>query len=108
MHAAAADSTDSSRGGLDVALALEKLRTRFEVRTLMLEGGGKINGTMLRAGLIDEVSVIVAPVADGRMGTAALYDVERGEMPPVRLALRNVEQRGGGLLWLRYSVDYRA
>jgi len=39
---------------VDLALALEKIGTRFGVRTLMLEGGGGINGGMLRAGLIDE------------------------------------------------------
>ena len=61
---------------IDLRIALEKIHARFGVRTLMLEGGGKINGAMLRAGLIDEVSVLVAPVADGREGTPALFDVE--------------------------------
>ena len=42
---------------VDLSLALEKIGARFGVRTLMLEGGGRINGGMLRAGLIDEVSV---------------------------------------------------
>lgn len=31
----------------------------------MLEGGDGINGSFLRAGLIDEVSLLIAPVADG-------------------------------------------
>lgn len=51
---------------VDLPLALEKIGERFAVRTLMLEGGGGINGGMLRAGLIDEVSLLIAPVADGR------------------------------------------
>ena len=86
------------------SLALEKIGTRFGVRTLMLEGGGKINGAMLRAGLIDEVSVIVAPVADGRIGTPALFDVQEDRAAPFRLVLDNVERRGADLLWLRYRV----
>lgn len=49
-----------------LGLALEKISSLFGVRTLMLEGGGSINGSMLRAGLIDEVSVLVTPVVDGR------------------------------------------
>src|SRR5215213_5381308 len=61
---------------VDLALALEKIGADFGVRTLMLEGGGRINGGMLRAGLVDEVSVLVAPVVDGRMGTPALFDVD--------------------------------
>ena len=50
---------------LDLPLALAKIGERSGVRTLMLEGGGRINGGMLRAGLIDEVSVLVAPLVDG-------------------------------------------
>ena len=89
---------------LDAPHALEKIGARFGVRTLMLEGGGKINGAMLRAGLIDEVSVIVAPVADGRIGTPALFDVEGDKITPVQLVLEKVEQLTGGTLWLRYRV----
>lgn len=59
---------------------------------------------MLRAGLVDEVSVLVAPVADGRVGTPALFDVEDGEASPHRLALESAEQRAGGVLWLRYRM----
>ena len=95
----------AGRRTLDAPLALEKIGARFGVRTLMLEGGGKINGALLRAGLIDEVSVIVAPVADGRMGMPALFDAEPGQGAPAALVLEHVEQRPGGLLWLRYHVD---
>jgi len=77
------------------------------VRTLMLEGGGGINGGMLRAGLIDEVSLLVAPVADGRAGTPALFDVDAESAVPRRLALEAVERRGDDVLWLRYRVEPR-
>ncbi len=89
---------------VDLALMLEKIASCFGVKTLMLEGGGKINGSLLRAGLIDEVSVIVSPVADGRMGTPALFDVEGEDVNPHRLALENVERRADDTLWLRYRV----
>ena len=90
---------------VDLPLALEKIGERFGVRTLMLEGGGRINGSMLRAGLIDEVSLLVAPVADGRMGTPALFDVEGDDATPYRLALEAVERRADDVLWLRYRVE---
>jgi 2,5-diamino-6-(ribosylamino)-4(3H)-pyrimidinone 5'-phosphate reductase len=89
---------------VDLALALTKCRSRFGVRTLMLEGGGKIDGGMLRAGLIDEISLLVAPVADGRMGMAALFDVDADGFAPNALVLEQVERRAGDVLWLRYSV----
>ena len=89
---------------VDLELALEKIAAQFGVRTLMLEGGGSINGSMLRAGLIDEVSVLVTPVVDGRVGTPALFDVEDEAVPPQRLALEAVEKRADDVLWLRYRV----
>jgi 2,5-diamino-6-(ribosylamino)-4(3H)-pyrimidinone 5'-phosphate reductase len=89
---------------VDLALALEKIGAKFGVRTLMLEGGGRINGGMLRAGLIDEVSVLVAPVVDGRIGTPALFDVDDEHAVSQRLAFEDVEKRVDGVLWLRYRV----
>ena len=93
---------------VDLSLALEKVGKRFGVRTLMLEGGGRINGGMLRAGLVDEVSLLVAPVVDGRVGTPALFDVVGDDVAPWRLALEAVERRADNLLWLRYRVEFRS
>ena len=90
---------------VDLAIALDKIGAVFGVRTLMLEGGGKINGGMLRAGLIDEVSVLVAPVVDGRMGTPAVFDVQSDDMTPCLLSLDSVERRDDDVLWLRYRVE---
>jgi riboflavin biosynthesis pyrimidine reductase len=92
---------------VDLSLALEKIGARFGVRTLLLEGGGRINGGMLRAGLIDEVSLLVVPVADGRTGTPALFDVQGDDLAPHRLALESIERRADDVLWLRYRVEGR-
>jgi len=94
----------AGKNDVDLALALEKIGARFGVRTLMLEGGGRINGGMLAAGLIDEVSVLVVPVADGRVGTPAVFDIERSGAAPRRLTLEAVERRSGEMIWLRYRV----
>jgi riboflavin biosynthesis pyrimidine reductase len=90
---------------VDLALALDRIGGGYGVRTLMLEGGGKINGGMLRAGLIDEVSLLVAPLADGRIGTPALFDIVPDDATPLRLALEHVERRADDVLWLRYRVE---
>jgi riboflavin biosynthesis pyrimidine reductase len=89
---------------IDLTLAVEKIGTQLGIRTLMLEGGGGINGSFLRAGLIDEVSLLLAPVADGRIGTPALFDVAE-DATPHRLALQAVERRDADVLWLRYRVE---
>ncbi|MDB4881995.1 MAG: bifunctional deaminase-reductase domain protein [Gemmatimonadetes bacterium] len=89
---------------VDLPLALEKIGAKFAVRLLMLEGGGRINGGMLRAGLIDEVSLFLAPIADGRIGTPALFDVDGEDVTPHLLSLEGVERRADDMLWLRYRV----
>jgi riboflavin biosynthesis pyrimidine reductase len=89
---------------IDLRTVLRKLRRRFGVRRLLLEGGGKINGTFLEAGLVDELSVLYAPVADGTMGTATLFDAPERKGPARSLRLLSVERRGRDLVWLRYRV----
>jgi 2,5-diamino-6-(ribosylamino)-4(3H)-pyrimidinone 5'-phosphate reductase len=89
-------------GESDLSLALQKIALRFGIQGLMLEGGGAINGAMLAANLVDELSVLVAPVVDGRSGTPALFDMVPGS-DTARLELQSVEQREGGVLWLRYG-----
>jgi 2,5-diamino-6-(ribosylamino)-4(3H)-pyrimidinone 5'-phosphate reductase len=93
---------------VDLPLAMEKIGDRFGVKTLMLEGGGRINGGMLAAGLIDEVSVLIAPAVDGRVGTPALFDLDGDGAVPRRLTLEQVEQRANDVLWLRYRVEPRS
>lgn len=90
---------------LDLEKVLEKLASLFGIRRLLLEGGGKINGSFLEAGLIDELSILVAPVADGGVGTPSLFDAREGKEPARRLRLRSMEKRKNGLVWLRYRFQ---
>jgi riboflavin biosynthesis pyrimidine reductase len=94
----------AGRAEIDLPIALSKIGARLGVRTLMLEGGGGINGSFLRAGLVDELSLLVVPVADGRTGLPSVFDVLGDEVEPRRLTLDGVEQRAGGVVWLRYHL----
>jgi riboflavin biosynthesis pyrimidine reductase len=93
-------------GQVDLRVALEKLRTKFGVKRLMLEGGGETNGSFLRKGLVDELSLLLTPVADGKQGEPALFDVE-GESPKkavARLRLKSFRRAAADMLWIRYAV----
>jgi 2,5-diamino-6-(ribosylamino)-4(3H)-pyrimidinone 5'-phosphate reductase len=94
----------AGRRQVDLPTALRKLRASFGIRRLLLEGGGKINGSFLSAGCIDELSLLVAPVADGRVGTPTLFDAPGDGGPARALRLLSVERRRGGLLWIRYRL----
>jgi riboflavin biosynthesis pyrimidine reductase len=92
------------RSRIDLAKVLRSLRARFGIRKLLLEGGGKINGSFLAAGLIDELSILVAPVADGSVGTPSLFDAGGRRAAARTLKLLSMEKRAGGIVWLRYRV----
>jgi len=86
---------------IDLTKALEIINTEFGIERLLLEGGGGINGAFLTAGLIDEVSLLLLPVADGTHGPSVF---DRDYAPGRSLSLQNVENLGEGLLHLRYKV----
>lgn len=72
----------------------------------MVAGGGVVNWSFLQAGCVDEVSLVVAPVADG--STTAVSSFERGgflpNRGPVALSLAEAKPLAGDGLWLRYTA----
>ena len=90
------------RTKIDLPRVLAKLYKDFGIRKLLLEGGGKINGTFLAADVIDELSILIAPVADGGTEIPALFDAPK--RVPHRLKLVSVKKVKGGVVWLRYRL----
>jgi 2,5-diamino-6-(ribosylamino)-4(3H)-pyrimidinone 5'-phosphate reductase len=89
---------------LDFALMLDKLARLFPIKTILLEGGGHINGSLLKAGLIDELSLLHYPIVDGAADSATVFEQGDNPSPAVRFHLQDVQQRAHGILWLRYEV----
>ncbi|WP_437799285.1 dihydrofolate reductase family protein [Sorangium sp. So ce693] len=94
---------------LDIHLALEALNRELGVKRLLLEGGGVTNGILLRAGVVDEVSLLVCPSVDGAPGAPCLFDAAReedGQRAPVRgIELTHSQVFEGGVVWLRYRIE---
>ncbi len=94
---------------LDLRLALERLNEELGIKRLMLEGGGVTNGFFLRAGLVDEVSLLVCPFVDGAPGAPCLFDAareEEGQSASVRgTDLTHHQVLEGGVVWLRYRLE---
>jgi 2,5-diamino-6-(ribosylamino)-4(3H)-pyrimidinone 5'-phosphate reductase len=93
---------------VDLRAALERLREDFGVRRIRVDGGGRLNGALLSAGLVDEISLLVHPVLAGDATSTALYhppEPESGESPlPLPLQPLDPAPQEGGLIWLRYRV----
>jgi len=90
---------------IDFKKVLDKLSKLFRIKKLMLEGGGSLNGSFLRAGLINELSVLYLPLADGTAGAPSLFDLAPGEGKKAsKLKLLSVKKLEYDVLWMRYKV----
>ena len=96
---------------LDLGLVLEILNRELGIERLLLEGGGGSNGSFLRAGLIDEISVAICPAVDGSKGAPSIFDSsdhDSGVAAPIRaMTLASSEVLEGGVVWLRYRLENR-
>ena len=91
---------------VDLSVALRKMRGRLGVTCVISKAGGGINGALLRAGLIDEIHLLISPTAVGGLGTPTLFDgpeLAPGEAP-TQLRLLFAHAETDGMLWLRYEV----
>lgn len=88
---------------------LEKLKMDFDIDTIMLGGGGVLNWSFIQRGLCDEVSLVMAPVADGNQHAASVFETSDRFSKPQAVAfqLLTAEVRQGSTVWLRYSVNNR-
>jgi riboflavin biosynthesis pyrimidine reductase len=93
---------------VDLRLALEILNRELGIKRVLVEGGGA-NGAFLRAGLIDEISLVICPAVDGAKGAPSVFDSseeDAGTPAPVRsMALKTSEVVEGGAVWLRYRLQ---
>ena len=98
---------------LDLAQALQALKSDFGCERVTLQTGGTLNGLFLREGLIDYVDIVVAPVLVGGGDTATLIDgrslLRREELNQLGvLRLSSFEVLDGSYLRLRYEVVGRS
>ena len=66
----------AGKTSIDVELALFKLRNIVGCDTLLLEGGSILNGAFERAGAVDELSLVVAPVIAGKDSKPLFADAD--------------------------------
>lgn len=91
---------------IDLKRAMELTYSEFGIEKVVVVGGGHINGGFLEAGLLDEVSVMVAAGIDGRKGETAVFDGAKWQGgKPYSLKLKDMRQwEGTETIWIRYEV----
>jgi riboflavin biosynthesis pyrimidine reductase len=94
---------------LDLTITLDILNRELGVKRLLLEGGGGANGAFLRAGLVDELHLILCPALDGAKGAPSVFDsteTEAGQRAPVTaMTLESSQTMEGGAMLLRYRIQ---
>jgi riboflavin biosynthesis pyrimidine reductase len=95
-------------GKHDIDLALAILNRELGIKRLLVEGGGGSNGSFLRAGLVDEISLAILPAVDGSRGAPSVFDSsdkEAGVSAPIEsMTLQSSQVLEGGAVWLRYQL----
>lgn len=91
---------------LDSKLAVEKLYQLFEIDTLLICGGGTINWTFLQQGVVDELSLLLAPAADGNPDSVTVFEKSPLLPPgsPATFRLKNIERLKDDGVRLVYTV----
>src|ERR1700756_1986018 len=94
---------------LDLRLALDILNRELGVKRLLVEGGGTTNGAFLRAGLIDEISLVICPAVGGAKSAPRVFDSSDpgpGPSAPIKaMTLESSRVLDGGAVWLRYRLQ---
>lgn len=62
---------------IDFAQALVKLQQYFGIKKVALSGGALINGAFLKAGLVDEISLVMAPYISGDTSKKETFDTRQ-------------------------------
>jgi 2,5-diamino-6-(ribosylamino)-4(3H)-pyrimidinone 5'-phosphate reductase len=106
LQAKQVDHLVAGHDRVDLRAALEWLNDRHGVETLRIDSGGALAGAFLRAGLVDEVSLLVEPLLVGGTSARSFFRAPdlSGPSGLVRLELLTVERFNDDVLWLRYEV----
>jgi riboflavin biosynthesis pyrimidine reductase len=86
----------------DLGVALRRLREEQGVESIDCEGGPGLNATLVPAGLVDELHLVIAPKLAGGRDPLTLLGGDTLD-PPVDLELLSLHE-SGGYLFARYGL----
>lgn len=99
----------SGEDRVDLRGALTALNEQYGVKTVRTDSGGTLNGALFRAGLVDEVSLLISPHLVGGMSPKSFFRAPDLESPEcvIDLELFHLEKLKHDVVWLRYRVGRR-
>lgn len=96
----------AGRNSLDCKTACEKLYQLFGIRTMLICGGGTVNWSFLQQGVVDEISLLIAPAADGTQAATTVFETSPflSQSGPVEFQLKAIKRVKGDGVHLIYTV----
>ncbi len=88
----------AGENSIDVKTALDKLYSFFGIKKLLLEGGSIINGAFLRADVVDELSLVTAPIIADKNDKPLFMESDMCEF-----RLKSVKPMQDNSVWLRFE-----
>jgi 2,5-diamino-6-(ribosylamino)-4(3H)-pyrimidinone 5'-phosphate reductase len=91
--------------GVNLKLLFRKLE-KIGLKTILVEGGGELNWSLFRLGLVDELTVTIAPkIVGGRLATTLVEGDGYDEIAQgVKLDLKKIERKKTGEIVLHYQL----
>ena len=91
---------------VNLGAALEELNLQFDVKSIRVECGGKVNGALLKDDLVEEICVLMHPVMVGGMSSNSIYtDPDLSSNSAVLdLKLLKMEKLRNEIIFLQYRI----
>ena len=90
---------------MDIGAMLELLNRELGIERILLEGGAATNGALMAAGLVDELSLVVAPALEAQTGSDRVIEHgPEGLAGKTSLSLIACEALDHGAVHLHYRV----
>ena len=91
---------------IDLVKSMEILSKEFKVKRLAVVGGPLINSSLLDAGILDEISILMGLGIDGRKGMPGVFDGFGMDHPVfTKLKFTEVKSFKDGAVWIRYTLN---
>lgn len=94
----------AGKTAIDLPLVVHKLEKDWGITRLMVAGGGICDWAFARENLLDELSIVLAPIASADETSASVFrSMDKSEDLSVAYTLKEAEIQEGGALWLHYA-----
>ena len=90
---------------LECEIAMIKLKEIFGIERLVIAGGGYTDWSFADAGMIDELSLVLAPAADGEQQVTVFERTDNSLNRAIAFTLKDVKKLDGNGVWLRYTFN---